>query len=237
MRYNTAETLDALEHQRGISAAEAEVVLDGSADFHLLRLVLADIDAAFRILVDDVDRRRRHLVANRKNRKDAFDTAGTAEQVTRSALGGAHHKLVGVFAEEFAHSAGFVDVAHGGRRAVCIEVVNVLRLQTGVVERHLHGANGAVRSRRRDVIGVTRKTITCEFAVDLGAAGNGVVIVFENKQAAAFTHHKAVTINVERTGSVSRVVIAARKSVHAVKAADADFADRAFGTARKHRGE
>ena len=26
MRYNTAETLDALEHQRGISAAEAEVV-------------------------------------------------------------------------------------------------------------------------------------------------------------------------------------------------------------------
>ena len=33
---------------------------------------------------------------------------------------------------------------------------------------------------------------------------------------------------------VSRVVIAARKSVHAVKAADADFADRAFGTARKH---
>ena len=33
---------------------------------------------------------------------------------------------------------------------------------------------------------------------------------------------------------MSRVVIAARKSVHAVKAADADFADRAFGTARKH---
>ena len=128
MRYNTAETLDALEHQRGISAAEAEVVLDGSADFHLLRLVLADIDAAFRILVDDVDRRRRHLVANRKNRKDAFDTAGTAEQVTRSALGGAHHKLVGVFAEEFAHSAGFVDIAHRSRRTVRIEVVDILRL-------------------------------------------------------------------------------------------------------------
>lgn len=128
MPYNSVVTLDTLKHQRGVGTAEAEIVLDGSADFHLLRLVLANIDATFRILIDDIDRRRSHLITNGEYSKDTFDTAGTAEQVARRALGGAYHELVGVFAEEFAHSAGFVDIAHRSRRTVRIEVADILRL-------------------------------------------------------------------------------------------------------------
>ena len=128
MPYNSVVTLDTLKHQRGVGTAEAEIVLDGSADFHLLRLVLANIDATFRILIDDIDRRRSHLITNSEHSKDTFDTAGTAEQVARRTLGGANHELVGVFTEEFAHSAGFVDIAHRSRRTVRIEVVDILRL-------------------------------------------------------------------------------------------------------------
>lgn len=128
MPYNSVVTLDTLKHQRGVGTAEAEIVLDGSADFHLLRLVLANIDATFRILIDDIDRRRSHLITNGEHSKDTFDTAGTAEQVARRTLGGANHELVGVFTEEFAHSAGFVDIAHRSRRTVRIEVVDILRL-------------------------------------------------------------------------------------------------------------
>ena len=127
MPYNSVVTLDTLKHQRGVGTAEAEIVLDGSADFHLLRLVLANIDATFRILIDDIDRRRSHLITNGEHSKDTFDTAGTAEQVARRTLGGANHELVGVFTEEFAHSAGFVDIAHRSRRTVRIEVVDILR--------------------------------------------------------------------------------------------------------------
>ena len=78
MPYNSVVTLDTLKHQRGVGTAEAEIVLDGSADFHLLRLVLANIDATFRILIDDIDRRRSHLITNGEYSKDTFDTAGTA---------------------------------------------------------------------------------------------------------------------------------------------------------------
>ena len=37
MPYNSVVTLDTLKHQRGVGTAKAEIVLDGSADFHLLR--------------------------------------------------------------------------------------------------------------------------------------------------------------------------------------------------------
>ena len=70
MPYNSVVTLDTLKHQRGVGTAEAEIVLDGSADCHLLRLVLANIDATFRILIDDIDRRRSHLITNGEHSKD-----------------------------------------------------------------------------------------------------------------------------------------------------------------------
>ena len=55
-------SLDALEHQRPVGSAKAEIVLQCDINLHRPRLVGAVVQVTFRILVEDVDGRRRNLV-------------------------------------------------------------------------------------------------------------------------------------------------------------------------------
>jgi hypothetical protein len=86
--------LDAAENQRSVGAAEAEVVLQRDVDLHRPRRVGAVVQVALRILVEDVDGRRRDLVMHGEHGEYRFQAAGAAQQVTGHRLGGIHHGLL-----------------------------------------------------------------------------------------------------------------------------------------------
>src|SRR5690349_5427424 len=104
----------ALEDERAVGAAEAEVVLDGVLDPHLPRRVGAVVEIALGILVEDVDRRRRDLVAQRQHGEDRLDAAGATEQVAGHRLGRADDELLRVVAERQLDRIRLVDVAERG---------------------------------------------------------------------------------------------------------------------------
>src|SRR6056297_2931049 len=74
------------EHQRGVGAAEAEGVRQRDPDVPLHRLQRREVDLALDRGVLEVQRRRRHLVAQRQQAEDRLDRARRAQQVAGRAL-------------------------------------------------------------------------------------------------------------------------------------------------------
>src|SRR6478736_7162405 len=84
-------SVDLLEDQAGVGAAEAEAVVEHGLDRPRLGLVRHQVDAlATRRGVVEVERRRSHLVAHRQDAEDALDRSRAAEQVPDRRLGAAH---------------------------------------------------------------------------------------------------------------------------------------------------
>ena len=60
---------DPPEGQRAVGAAESEIVLQGDIDLDLTRHVGAIVEIAFRVLLEDIDGRRRYLVMYSQHRQ------------------------------------------------------------------------------------------------------------------------------------------------------------------------
>src|SRR5437899_4260557 len=87
------------EHDGRVGAAEAERVGHRGGDPHLPRLARHEIEVALRILLKQVRRRRRNLVADREHREHRFDARRGAQEVTRHRLGRRHGELACMVAE------------------------------------------------------------------------------------------------------------------------------------------
>jgi hypothetical protein len=82
-------------------------------------------------------------VMQRLDREDGLDAAGRAEQVTGHRLGRTDHGLVGVVAERALHRQRFGKVAERRRRAVRVEVIDLVGVDAGIAEGHRHAARRA----------------------------------------------------------------------------------------------
>ena len=172
--------------------------------------------------VVEVEGRRHDLVAHREDREDRLDRAGGAQQMADRRLGRGHRELVGVVAEQALHRAQLDLVAQRRRGAVRVDVVDLVGVELGALQRRLHGAVAAVAvlRRRGDVIGVARQAVAHDLGIDLGAALLGVLVLFEHDDAGALAHDEAVAVLVPRPrGRGRRVVEAGRQRAQAAKPA------------------
>src|SRR5262249_15132602 len=106
------------EDERGVGTAEAEGVRERVAHRPLLCFVGYEIDIAAGRGVVEVQGRRHDPVAQRQDREDRLDAAGSAQQVPDRGFGRGHRELVGMVAEEPLHRAELDLVAFGRRGAV-----------------------------------------------------------------------------------------------------------------------
>ena len=125
-------------------------------------------------------------------------------------------------AEDLLDGGGLLAVVRLRRRAVCVDVLDLRRFHAGLVQGHLHRARVALalRRRRRDVIGVCRRAITNDLAVDLRFAGERAFALLEDEHRGAFREDEAVTILVERPRRLLGRVVAAAHRVHRRERAD-----------------
>ena len=83
------------------------------------------------------------------------------------------------------------------------------------------------------MVGVAVGTVAHHLGIDVCAAGLGMLQLFQHQHTAALAHHKAAAPCVE--GQAGRIrVRSSGEGLHAGKAADAQRADAALGTAADH---
>ena len=97
-----------------------------------------------------------------------------------------------------------------------VDVVDVFRFHFCVFESVAHHEFCAqtLRVGCSEVISVCRHTATGNLSIDVGAAGESVFQFLKDKASRAFTHNEAVARAAEWAGSVLRIVVACRQSVH-----------------------
>ena len=135
-------------------------------------------------------------------------------------------------AEYFLDGLGLGNVAHMGRSAVYVDVVNLFRFQSGIVQCSFHDQLGsqAFGVGGRDVVGISRHAGTRHFRVDFRTARFGVFQLLEHQASCAFSHDKAVAACAERARGACRVVVAGGQCLHGVEAAHAGGPDGRFGS-------
>src|SRR5438309_4167730 len=120
-----------------------------------------------------------------------------------------------------------------GGCAVSIDIVNLVRLNTGVPDGIRHHSNRAVSVFRRlgDMKRVTRHSVTNDFGVNLRPSLASMPELFENQDARAFTDNESVALGVERAARVFGIIVTSRQGSHSREAADAHRSDGSFGAA------
>ena len=131
--------------------AEAERVGDGNVDRHFDRLVRGDVQIAFRIGLLVADGRRNDALADGHDARNRLDRSRAAQQMAGHGLGGGYLYVVSLVAERLLDGNGLVLFIQRRGGAVRVDIINVSRGQTGILDGAADGVRRcfAVRKRRR----------------------------------------------------------------------------------------
>ncbi len=92
-----------------------------------------------------------------------------------------------------------------------------------------------VRIGLGDVVRVGGDAVADHLAVDLRAAGLGVLELLQDEHGARLAHDEPVPLGVERPTRVLGVVVTPGQRAHGREAGDAHLRDRRLGAAAEHR--
>ena len=129
--------------------------------------------------------------------------------MTRHGLGGRDIQLVCCVTKDLLDSLCLRDITDMGGSAMNIDVVNILRLQSSVLQGVLHHELGTqtLRVRSGDVMGIGTHTSTYHLTIDLRTTSFGMLQLLENQAAGTLTHDETVTAGTERTTCLLGLVI------------------------------
>ena len=106
----------------------------------------------------------------------------------------------------------------------------ILQCQTDCLHRACTGRIGG-----RNMVGIGGGGVSGQLAVNFRAAGLRVLLRLKDKHCRAFTHDKAVTVDVERPRSLLRAVVELRrKSAHLHESTNGELKDRRLRAARNY---
>lgn len=120
------------------------------------------------------------------------------------------------------------------RRAgpVSVDVVDVFRIHLRVVHRHLdaRGRSATFGVDVGDAIGVRRRTVTHDLAVDFRSPPLGMFQFFEDQHSGTLAEHKAVPFAVERSGCSLWVIVPSRECRQQIESRDTKRMNHAVST-------
>ena len=127
-----------------------------------------------------------------------------------------------MFAKDVMDGFQFGYVAQRSGRAVGIDIIDILWIDTGILDSQLHHALCAlgIGIRSRHVVCIGRHTLAYHLGIDMRTTCLGVLIILHDEAGRTFAQHKAVARLRERTTGTLRVVVAGREGMERVEAAD-----------------
>mmetsp|Transcript_21908 Transcript_21908/g.50389 ORF Transcript_21908/g.50389 Transcript_21908/m.50389 type:complete len:236 (+) Transcript_21908:686-1393(+) len=121
--------------------------------------------------------------------------------------------------------------------AVGVDVVHLRRCKAGRVQSKTQTLSHplALGVRRCDVVGVARRGVASNLAVNLRAACDRVLLRLKQQHACALSHDEARPVRVERpAGGLWRIVRGRAHGTHAIEASEAERRHRRLAAARQH---
>ena len=112
-------------------------------------------------------------------------------------------------AENFFNRNGFAQIVVVRGRAVRVDIVDFLRLETGAFKGKLHTFRlvFAVGRGRGDMVRVVVPAVADNFRVNVRAASLSVLKLFQHDHSSAFAHYKAAAVFVKRARRVRGIVV------------------------------
>src|SRR3972149_2937194 len=235
-RQDGRSLFEAPEDEHAVGAAEAEGVREGGLDLQLPRRVRDIVEVALGVRRGVVNGRGQHAVVEREGSKDSLYAASGTEEVPCHALGRAYGELFGVLSEDRLYGHGLVEVVIIGRRAVGVDVADVLGVEARALQGHLHapGSALAVRRGRRHVVCVRVEAVAYYLGVYLRPALLRRFHLFQYENARALAYYEAVPVLVKGPARGLRVVVPGRERLHGVEAGHAQRGNRGLGASGHH---
>src|SRR5918911_1471784 len=229
-----------LEYERRVLRAEGDAVAQRRVYAGLAALVGDIIKVTFGVGRFEVDGRRYKVITHRHQRSDDAGCARRALRVADHRLGRAGRDLSRPITEGHTHGCRFGLVVDAGRRAVQVQVINLVHRQPRAFDGHAHRAGGVVAGRRdlHAVVSVAGRSVADQLGVNLRAAPAGVFQLFEQDDPRAFTEHEAIAVGVERPRGARGLFVAVRRHrAHAAKGRHQPEGDAGFDAAGDDRVE
>ena len=147
-----------------------------------------------------IDGRRQALILQRQESERRFDHAGSGQRMTDHRFVGRDRNAADALAEHGRNAKMLHLVVFRRRSAVGVDVVDVLRPDTGIGERIAHAGDDrlAVGARAGAVERVGLFPDAFKDAEDAGAAGARMIEIFEHQSRSPFRQHETVTVFGER---------------------------------------
>ena len=153
--------------------------------------------------------------------------------MTRHALRRRDVELIGRLTKHFLDSLCLRDIAHMRGSAMHIDVIDILRLQSCILQGILHHefSTQTFRMRSRDVISVSTHTGSHHLCIDLCTASLGVLQFFENQTTGTLGHDETVAACAEGAACLFGFVIASGERLHGIESTYTYGAYSSLGTA------
>ena len=132
---------------------------------------------------------------------------------------------------------GLTEIVHVGGGAMCIDIVDILRAESRIVEGVLHALRliFAMRRRARNVIAVGVGAVADEFGVDVCAACLCVLKCLKHDKPCSLAHDKPRTVLVKRARRMCGIIVVIRtESLHRRKSCTRRLGDACLRAARDH---
>ena len=162
-------------------------------------------------------------MVHRQHGEHRLQATCAAQEVARHGLGGIDHHLFGVVAQGSLDGIGLVDVTQRRRSAVRIQVVDLVRVHSGIAQGAEHRAARAVHVGGGHVAGIGAHAEARQLGVNLGATGFGVFVLFEHHHAATLAQHKTIAVLVPGARGGCGVIVAGGEGAHGSKPANAQW--------------
>ena len=155
-------------------------------------------------------------VRNGQGAGNRFNRTACTEKVTGHGFCRADVHILGMVTEYAGHRHRLVKIVQVRRCAVSIDIINIFHVKMSIVNSEFHtlGLLQAFRSRRRNMICVGIAAVTCQFAINTGAAFFSMFQFLKNNDPRAFAHDKPVTVFIKRPGCMCGIIISRGKRFH-----------------------
>src|SRR5688572_15397814 len=158
-----------LKNNRKVMTTETKRITQCDIDISMLGFIKSEIEPRIQawIIGEMIDCRGDNGLINCKQAGDAFNGAGSAQQMTCHGLRGAYVQFIRMFPKDLLNGPDFSYVAKRSGCSVSIDVIYFLWCYTGFFQCVVHDFRNscALRMRSGNVIGVCRHSTTQYFTI------------------------------------------------------------------------
>ena len=157
--------------------------------------------------------------------------------MSHHALDAGDGRLVGRVTKRLANGRGLNLVVDFGTCPVCVDVLDVFRVEARIPHGHADAGDGTATFGMNvgDAVGVGRRSVANDFPVDLSSPLQSVFKFFEDHHAGSLAEHEAIAIAIEWARCSLGIGVVRRECGEQIESGHTERMNHAVRAAGQHR--